>query len=765
MIQAYDETTILSTTETSDIRPTSRYGVEESDRVKNVRLGHKMGWSFIPLAGKRPLMEEWPTAPRETLDQALEWASKGNVGLRTGTASGILVIDIDQDTDPLGLPTTVTAKTSRGTHHYFKAPKCKIGNSVKKLGGNIDIKSDGGQVVYPGSVHPETGKIYQWIPGLSPQDVEVSELPADIIQKILSLQEKPERKDLHENPAPLACGNEIVRKAIQEVREAEEGSRNDTLNAKAYLLGRRLESEGLNKKQVELVLIEAAIEAGLSEDEAADTTRSGLEAGIKNPAAKADEIKLTDLGNAERFANQHRNTACYCQPRNSWFIWNGKRWERDILLQVQKSAEQTILSIRKEARNVQDLTRRRAMEDFATKSESRSRVEAMVDLARSKLAVRPDQFDSDPWLLAVNNGVIDLRTGELRPSLPKDFITHLSPVEYDPAATCPQWEAFLDKIFAGEADLIAFIQRLIGYCLTGSVSEQVLPIFYGDGANGKSTLLNQLKAVMGDYAGPAPHELLTVSKFEKAPNVIADLQGLRLAIASESDSGERLSEALVKLLTGGDMLKARKLYEDFGEFEPTHKIIMMTNHKPRIQGTDEGIWRRLLLVPFNVVIPKDQQDTKLTEKLRQELPGILAWAVCGCLEWQKSGLNPPACVCEATKSFRKESNSFEQFMEERCVPNVPARDTWTSNASLRDAYMAYCQEIGENSPLNTRAIAAILKAKGCHTVSRGRYGRGWEGIALLPEDTGPPESGGPTAAADTPPTNSISDTPSDSSTN
>ena len=305
---------------------------------------------------------------------------------------------------------------------------------------------------------------------------------------------------------------------------------------------------------------------------------------------------------------------------------------------------------------------------WAKASQARGKLEAAVKLAESEGAVsaNADQFDANPWLLNCANGVLDLRTGTLRPHNRGDLFTALAPVAYDPAATCPTWDAFLTRIMGGSAELISFLQRVIGYSLTGSVREQVLFFLYGAGANGKSTFLKTILAMLGrDYAKQAAPDVLIESS-DRHPTELADLAGVRFVASIEVSEGKRLAEALVKQLTGGDPVKARLMRQDFFQFDPAFKILLAANHKPVVKGTDFAIWRRIKLIPFTVTIPEAEQDKTLGDKLLAELPGILAWAVRGCLAWQRDGLGIPAEVIDATVAYRAESDELAPFLEECC---------------------------------------------------------------------------------------------------
>jgi putative DNA primase/helicase len=283
-----------------------------------------------------------------------------------------------------------------------------------------------------------------------------------------------------------------------------------------------------------------------------------------------------------------------------------------------------------------------------------------------------------------------------------DHLAKRTVAPFEPNATCPLWEAFLKKIMAGDEALVAFLRRAAGYALTGEVSEHALFFLYGRGRNGKSTYLNTLQYALGDYAITVNAELLTAKSQEEHPTGVADLQGRRFVATVEVEDGKRMAEALVKKLTGGERIRARRMRQDYYEFDPTHKLLMAANHKPTVRGTDDGIWRRIKLIPFRVQIPDDEVDRSLPIKLRDEAPGILAWAVRGCLEWQAGGLNEPSAVAEATADYRAEMDILADFLSERCLVDPSVR---VKAGELYRVYGEWCKDTGS------------------HTVSMNKFGR------------------------------------------
>jgi len=430
----------------------------------------------------------------------------------------------------------------------------------------------------------------------------------------------------------------------------------------------------------------------------------------------------TDVGNAARFVTNWRHCLRYRYANNTWLIWTGVRWQVESCGEVLRYAKNT-------ARNILDEAKARpgdeALARHAIASQRRERLTAMIDLARPDLAVAPDACDRDPWLLNVLNGVIDLRTGQLRPHDPHDLITHLAPVEFSEHALAPRWHDFLLAIFNHNENQIAYLQRFHGYALTGIATEQFMPVYHGSGANGKSTMLDTIARVMGDYCDTAPPDLLLQRRGDEHPTELADLMGKRLVIASESERNRKLRLQLVKRLTGDATLKARFMRQDFFSFERTFKVILVTNNRPQVDEDSEAAWRRLRLIPFDVVIPSEQRDTRLAEKLREEAPGILRWLVEGARQWQRLGIAEPDTIAAATDSYRTENDPLAEFMDDCCEM---ADAGWTSASDLRCTYELYCHDRGDPE-IGGREFNERLRRRGVR-YDRRRSIRGWAGIRI-----------------------------------
>lgn len=413
---------------------------------------------------------------------------------------------------------------------------------------------------------------------------------------------------------------------------------------------------------------------------------------------------FTDLGNARRLVTQHGKDFRYCREIG-WFVWNGRFWEPDETGEVLRRAKSIPLLLMKEAKALVQKEAAEATEDdkdkprksaavgaWARKSESIGRLKAAVELARTELgvAIEVRALDADPWKLTVENGTLDLHTGKLLPHDRDDLTTKHAAVAYDPEAKCPLWETFLTKVLSGDKELISYVQRAAGYTLTGVAKEHVLFFCHGAGKNGKSTFLNILSRLLGRFSAMTPTRTLMAKKELGIPNDVARLRGARLVRVSETGENKRIDEELVKQFTSEDPIAARFLNHEFFEFVPTFKVWISGNHKPVITGTDEGIWRRIRLIPFNVVISAEECDTDLESKLAAELPGILSWAVRGTLEWQKKGLGAARAVSSATEHYRDESNLVTEFLDEECIAAG-----CVGRQDLYSAYKSWCAERSE----------------------------------------------------------------------
>jgi putative DNA primase/helicase len=436
---------------------------------------------------------------------------------------------------------------------------------------------------------------------------------------------------------------------------------------------------------------------------------------------------------ALRFSELYADDLRYVARWAQWLRWDGTRWAEDTTLNVYDLARAICREASAECGENEKATATR----LASKS-TRAAVESLAQADR-RHAATVEQWDTDPWLLNTPTGTCDLRTGELRPHRHEEYITKITASA--PSGECPLWLKFLDRVTGGDAELQAFLQRTIGYCLTGTTREHALFFLYGTGANGKSVFLSTISTLLADYAKTAPASTFTASAIEQHPADLASLRGARLVTAIETEDGSRWAESRIKSLTGGDRIAARFMRCNFFEYTPEFKLMIAGNHKPSLRSIDEAIRRRLHLIPFEVTIPEEERDLQLAEKLRAEFSGILQWAIQGCLAWQQDGIKPPACVRAATAAYMASEDHIGQWLDDRCVVD---RRCWSPSAALFSDYQNWCQSSGERERSKKR-FGAELETRGFEP-ERTRTARGFRGIGLredafLPQTEGDETSG------------------------
>jgi len=356
----------------------------------------------------------------------------------------------------------------------------------------------------------------------------------------------------------------------------------------------------------------------------------------------------------------------------------------------------------------------------------------MVTVAKTDpgICIEAAKLDTDPYLLNCLNGTIDLRTGKLRTHDPRDQLTKISPVTFNPDARDPIWERFLREITRDDLGLAEYLQRVAGYSLTGETSEEILLFLLGPPLTGKTTFLEAMKSVMGDYAGTADFEtFLKRNQPQTARNDLARLKGVRLVTASEAPASRAFDEATIKQITGGDTITTRFLYGEYFEYRPQFTIWLAANHQPTVRDNDPAMWRRLKVVPFENSVSADARDSKMKHHLTDPVeagPAVLAWMVCGALKWQKSGLREPSVVTQATSQYRSTMETFSEFVEECCVEGP---EHWVQSDLLFEEHERWSRENIEQSPQSQRAISKLLRKRGCEPTKRNQK-RGWQGIGL-----------------------------------
>jgi putative DNA primase/helicase len=640
-------------------------------------------------------------APRGVLDATTDidvitkwWTrvSDANIGIATGKGSSLVVLDVDGPTgeETLAelerkhgpLPPTWNVKTGKGRHFYFRYPKsvAKV-KSVARKKLCLDVRADGGYVVGPPSIH-QSGHRYTF----ADKAAGLAECPAWVIGYAngnLKIEgSHGARTKAEGNPVLYSEAEEAkVRSALDCIAADERDVWRD--------VGAALHSLKWGGKGLTIWTDWSRRAPGKFDDADQQTTWESFNRPYKGPQIttatifykarqlgwvdKTSELDFrTDLGNARRLVHRHGNDLRFIAEWGKWIVWNKNeaRWEIDDDGAAMRLAKETVEGIYTNALCLANEADRIELRRHALKSQAEPRLKAMVNLAQTEAAVviSASQLDADPWLLGVRNGVINLKTDAFHPTRREDLILKRTDVDFDPEAQCPEWLKFLDTVTAGDADLQSYLQRVAGYILTGSVREEVMFVLHGTGNNGKSTYRETIHSVLGGYALVADASLLIERKTPGgATPEVARLKGRRLVSVNETSENDHLSEARVKFITSSDKITARNLYQEFFDFDPSHKTCLTTNHKPIIRGTDTGIWRRIHLLPFTVAISSDKVEKDFRERrLIPELSGILNWALKGLVAYRQQGLDPPEAVLSSTQDYRKDMDVVGQWIEERC---------------------------------------------------------------------------------------------------
>lgn len=441
------------------------------------------------------------------------------------------------------------------------------------------------------------------------------------------------------------------------------------------------------------------------------------------------QMQFTDITNRDYFLKAYGDRIRYCLMWNKFLVWNGTCWEIDKKGQVEENCVDFVHEMYRGMRVINDRQLADAFEKHLIKSESFRRIQAIIGLLKMSRAIKisDDELDTDNYLFNVAGTTLNLKNGEdLQPD-PKHLITKQSKFIYDKAAKCPTWDMFLMQIFNNDYTLIHFVQKAMGYSLSGDVSEQCLFILWGTGANGKSTFLNTLQNLFGDYACSTGTETF-MKKTSEQSNDLARLKGMRLVTTSEAEQGKAISESLIKQITGEDELTARFLYGEFFSFKPTFKIFMATNHKPKIRGADNGIWRRIKMIPFTVTIPPERRDKTLGDKLMAENSGILNWLIEGYKMWVKEGLkDEPDAIKDANEEYRMDMDSVGTFVGD-CL-EIDATLKWRLHTKLLyDTYIKWCNKNNEKI-MSQKWLSMRMVEKGFKRLATNGQ-RYWLGLVI-----------------------------------
>lgn len=475
-----------------------------------------------------------------------------------------------------------------------------------------------------------------------------------------------------------------------------------------------------------------------------DSKTAPNQANAKAASTPADtqaqqDSTTTDLANAYAFVQEYGEQLHYVPQWNTWLVWDGKRWKRDIgNVRVMQMAYQFVRkNMPEQAKTINNDTERSSYLKWSSQSQSRFRIESLVSLARNikGIPVQPTDLDGKPMLLNVRNGTLDLSTGQLLQHSKDDLLTKLADIQYDENADCPRWDSFLAEIFADRngnpnKEIIGYVQRFAGYTLTGDVSRECFMILHGLGANGKTTFIQTLRDILGEYAAQSPDNLLMDHRQRTNQDEVADLQGVRLAACSETNEGARFNESKIKQIVSNAPITCSRKYERLFTFDPSHKIILDCNHKPRIRGSDDGIWRRVVVVPFLTTIPEDKRDFHLRKKLEKEASGILNWMLQGLEKLKTSGLSAPTDIETAVESYRTESDLFGTFLSDCTVPKQYA---YIPTQTLYDTYLDWAKVNGMEHHMTQINFGRQLADRGYdHGVTRinGKITRIWKDLAL-----------------------------------
>ena len=420
-----------------------------------------------------------------------------------------------------------------------------------------------------------------------------------------------------------------------------------------------------------------------------------------------------DTGNAQRFRDANAGLIHYNHVDGCWIYWDGVRWASDENGEIKRRADKMLADMAKDLKEMQDDPAYNAYKKHLSRSRSHRGKEGFIAEARhlEGVPVLPSEMDRAGNAFNVRNCLISLKTGRTAEHDKKYMISKLAPVTYDENARCPRWDRFIEEVTCGDKSLQLYLQRMIGYCMTAYTKEQCMFFLYGNGSNGKSVFVDTIAYMLGEYAASCqPETVMMRDRNNTARGDLARLKGARMVVTSEPNDGCRLDEGIVKQMTGGteNKLTARFLYGREFEFSPEFKIVMSTNYKPVIKGTDNGIWRRVRLIPFTAEFTKENRDPQLTEKLRRELPGILNWAIAGAVGWCKEGLPPCAIIDEAGQEYRSEMDRVQQFLDD-CTTRSESSSTQAS--TLYKCYKAWCSEQGDRFPVGSTKFFMELKRR------------------------------------------------------
>jgi len=456
-------------------------------------------------------------------------------------------------------------------------------------------------------------------------------------------------------------------------------------------------------------------------------TKKNKEPTVLSPGALARHPAWTSVDFAHEFVRRHGHDLWCASESEDWLIWNGKHWKENSIREAELRAERFTTAMLQEAKDAtvpegedEEELKYKTIGNITSRL-THHHIREMCQLARKQPGVNISQerMNKRLDLLSVANCTINLRDGSHFPHRREDGATFVSDIPYDPDANCPVWEEFLDYTFYGSDEMIDFVQRLMGYTLTGETKEQKFFFLHGDGGRGKSTFIETLARILGKHAQAVPTSFIELLRIEEHPASLASTFGKRMVLTSETREGRVMDEVRVKQFTGEDTVSARRMCENFFTFRPIGKLFVAGNHKPVIMGADEGVWRRMVLIEFNREVTEEMRASNLKERIEAELPGIMAWAVRGAAAWYQQGLLVPAAIAEATASYRKEQNVFDQFIQEHFVTG---KGGWVISTTFRAVYEGWCKDNGV-MPLAVGKVGARMRKYGSESKSVKESGK------------------------------------------
>lgn len=690
---------------------------------------------------KQPLVKNGFKAASTDPQQIRAWWAQwpdAMIGIPTGATSGFWVLDIDAAKapgEPSGFSTYVAllqqhnetpadhasqCTPSGGQHILFKYTT-PIKNSAGKIGPKIDVRGDGGYIIIaPSHIHG--------VGSYTASNGFLDNIP-DAPDWLTRLATEPSQKKARTVPTPAhtppAYGQKALDSECSALAATPRGQQNEELSRSAWRMGNLVAGGHLSYDAARAALLNA-IQGWEQLDlrKITDTIDRQLKEGMTHPrgpepeplkgggspaqAAPKSKPLPTEDSLASAFTTRYAGKFLFCYDTGAWFHWDGVRWKKD--------RPQYSLQLMRELCRELNEDGKPVLGKLVTST-------GALKFARGEMNTSSEIWDADPWLIGTPGGVVDLRTGALSPGLPDQHITKLSGVAPADTADCPLWYQFLDDATDGDQELQRFMRQMTGYCLSGLTREHALFFIYGPGGNGKSVFLNILNTILADYATTSALTTFTASNSDQHPTDLAMLRGARLVSVSETEDGRAWAESRIKQLTGGDKITARFMRQDFFEYMPQFKLLIVGNHQPTLRNVDDAARRRFNIIPF--VHKPVRPDPDLEKKLKAELPAIFRWAIDGCLDWQEHGLVRPESVIAATQDYFDSQDLFSRWIEE-CCERGPK--DWTATKALYESWAVYAKGNGED-PGDVRKFGPMLSKAGLMPDKRGNA-RGWKGIRL-----------------------------------